>query len=287
SSLKDEAVQYIAFAQDFVIKSNPIFGGLSNNAARLGILRARRLSVFLEPVLNHATYTYVRESVDVYLRRALAYINWIYFLPRLSANISILYHHLCNVSELTDIEAAVPAWTRFRAHWTRCWWEICNDLYWLYNGVTLCFFLTGGAVSPAGIALSVTMQALDLFFAITRACVDLYRYYRMEYDLYHLNAEVTIKKDLTQRIKFEQIVFFYQIFHFSVLMINLCLTLPTMAAVSTLWPVIGGVSSVMMTLFTHYIGDYFNKTRSSIFEPRPTPPAGEIRRGNSQAVTAN
>lgn len=242
-----------------------------HNHWRLGGTRLRRLGTFLVPFLKNETYTSIINTVDPFVRRGLAYINWIFFIPRLTLNFSILFHHLFNENELNPLEAKLDRWTRFRAHWTRFWFEVINDLYWFLNGIAICFMLNGGVLSTPGLYLSMTVQCLDLLSSMTRACMELYRLYKMRCDLQVLQPGLALDGDLLKRLKFEAFALGYMVFHFALLVVCLALTLPSMAAVSTMLPVVGGTVAVMMTVVTYYMQNYLTETRRSLYEPRPKP----------------
>lgn len=243
----------------------------THNHWRLGGTRVRRLGTFLVPYLKNDMYTSIVNTFDPFVRRGLAYTNWIFFIPRLALNFSLLFHHLFNENELNPLEAKLDRWTRFRAHWTRFWFEVINDLYWFLNGIIICFILNGGVLSVPGLYLSMTVQCLDLFASMTRACVELYRLYKMRCDLQELQPGLALDGDLLRRLKFEAFALGYMVFHFALLVLCLALTLPSMAAVSTMLPVVGGTVAVMMTVVTFYMQNYLNGTRRSLYEPRPEP----------------
>lgn len=259
---QDPTVSLVTDAQSFHAERNHL---------RLGGLRTRREGLFLKDYLKNDTYTAGFDAVDPYLRTALSYFNWIFFIPRLTLNFSILYHHLYNEKELRPLERALPKLTRFRAHWTRFWFEVINDLYWFVNGLLVCFVFTSGILSLPVIYLSLTVQALDLTCMVMRAFIELYRLYRMTHDLQNLDPNLPIKQDLWNRFGFEAYALGYMVCHFGILMLALCLTLPSMAAVSTMWPVVGGACAVMMTVITYYAQNYFSQTRQGCYEARPEP----------------
>ena len=131
--------------------------------------------------------------------------------------------------------------------------------------------MPGGVLTPLGIALSVTVQALDLLTSILRAGIELHRLYKMGYNLGLSNCPKKIQDEMDKRFWFEAFALGYMVFHFSILMVSLCLTLPGMAAVSTMWPVIGGLNATLMTVITYHMQNYFNQRRQAEFEPRPKP----------------
>lgn len=267
------------------------------NHLRLGGTRARRLLAFLEPFLKNETYTAFFKTVDPYMRFVLSYLNWMFFIPRLSLHLSLLSHHLFNKSQLQPLEGKLPLLSRFRAHWTRFGFEFVIDSYWFLNGLKVCFWLPGGALSPQGIFLSLTIQVLDLFCSIVRAVVELRRLSNMAADLNNLEPNLALTKDIDKRFWFEAFALGYMIFHFSVLMISLCLTLPAMAAISTMLPVIGGTCAVLVTVLTYHMQNYFVRRRESEFECRPKPimideklrrlPSAEIRNEQGYASRAS
>lgn len=239
------------------------------NHFRLGATRARRLFVFIEPYWQNESYTAVFKTIDPYVRATLGFVNWMFFIPRLSLNFSLLYHHLFNTEKLSLLERKLDWKIRLRAHWTRFWFEIISDCYWVLAGLKMCFWLSGGAFSPEGILLSLIVQFLDLFCSIIRASIELYRLYKMSSDLESLDCDISLKKDLDQRFWFETFALGYTVCHFGVLMISLCLTLPSMASVSLALPVIGAVCAMMMTVITYHMNGYFQHRRQTVFEPKP------------------
>lgn len=253
------------------------------NHLRLGGTRFRRLLAFLDPYLNNKTYSYLFQAADPHMRHVLAYVNWIFFIPRLTLNFSLLAYHGTGLGNLETLEGNLDVAVRLRAHWTRFWFEVIPDVYWFLLGLKVCFWLPGGALTPLGIALSLTIQVLDLSTSILRAVVELYRLYKMSSDLKSLNCPKTIQDNADKRFWFEAQALGYMVCHFSVLMISLCLTLPSMAAVSTMWPVIGGVNAVLLTVVTYRMQNYFNKRREEEFElkPKPLPDAGMGNRNQS------
>ncbi|NDH67956.1 MAG: hypothetical protein EBY22_08675 [Gammaproteobacteria bacterium] len=252
------------------------------NHFRLGGTRFRRLLAFLEPYLQNKTYSHLFKAADPYMRGVLSYVNWLFFIPRLSLNFSLLTYHGLGLGQLEPLERNLDWSVRLQAHWKRCWVEVIPDLYWIAVGLKVCFWLPGGVLTPLGIALSVTVQALDLLTSILRAGIELHRLYKMAYNLGQLNCPQKILDEMEKRFWFEAFALGYMVFHFSILMISLCLTLPSMAAVSTMWPVIGGFNATLMTVVTYHMQNYFNQRRQAEFEPRPKPGGNNLLTANSR-----
>ncbi|MBP6918082.1 MAG: hypothetical protein KBB94_04130 [Legionellaceae bacterium] len=238
---------------------------------RLGLTRLRRELAFLEPHLQNKTYSHLFKAADPYMRAVLSYVNWLFFIPRLSLNFSLLTYHGLGLGQLEPLERKLDWSVRLQAHWKRCWVEVIPDLYWIAVGLKVCFWLPGGVLTPLGIALSVTVQALDLLTSILRAGIELHRLYEMAYNLDQLHCPRKIQDEMEKRFWFEAFALAYMVFHFSILMVSLCLTLPSMAAVSTMWPVIGGFNATLMTVITYHMQNYFIQRRQAEFEPRPKP----------------
>jgi hypothetical protein len=251
------------------------------NHFRLGGTRFRRLLAFLEPYLQNKTYSHLFKAADPYMRGVLSYVNWLFFIPRLSLNFSLLTYHGLGLGQLEPLERNLDWSVRLQAHWKRCWVEVIPDLYWIAVGLKVCFWLPGGVLTPVGIALSLTVQALDLLTSILRAGIELHRLYKMAYNLDQLNCPRKIQDEMEKRFWFEAFALGYMVFHFSILMISLCLTLPSMAAVSTMWPVIGGFNATLMTVVTYHMQNYFNQRRQAEFEPRPKPGGNNLPTANS------
>ncbi len=241
------------------------------NHFRLGFTRLRRELAFLEPHLQNTTYSHLFKAADPYMRAVLSYVNWLFFIPRLSLNFSLLTYHGLGLGQIEPLERNLDWSVRLQAHWKRCWVEVIPDLYWIAVGLKVCFWLPGGVLTPLGIALSVTVQALDLLTSILRAGIELHRLYEMAYNLDQLHCPRKIQDEMEKRFWFEAFALAYMVFHFSILMVSLCLTLPGMAAVSTMWPVIGGLNATLMTVITYHMQNYFIQRRQAEFEPRPNP----------------
>lgn len=261
SELGREAVGWITQIQGWFAYWNP---------RRLGLVRTRRNALILGDYLNNDRYSAVIGTVDPFLRGTLAWVNLLSFIPRLSLNTSLMAYHLSDSSNLAALEETLPKFTRFRAHWTRFWWEAINDIYWILISIAFCCMLTGGALTLVSLYVSLMAQSLDLFFSAARAYVDMHRIYTLAYDLSIIDPDCPIQAGLNKKIHFELLACAYNIFHFVLLMIALCLTLPSMAAVSTMLPVIGGTVSMLMTVISPYVQEYFSKIRQQIYEPRPT-----------------
>ena len=252
------------------------------NHFRLGFTRLRRELAFLEPHLQNTTYSHLFKAADPYMRAVLSYVNWLFFIPRLSLNFSLLTYHGLGLGQIEPLERNLDWSVRLQAHWKRCWVEVIPDLYWIAVGLKVCFWLPGGVLTPVGIALSLTVQALDLLTSILRAGIELHRLYKMAYNLDQLNCPRKIQDEMEKRFWFEAFALGYMVFHFSILMISLCLTLPSMAAVSTMWPVIGGFNATLMTVVTYHMQNYFNQRRQAEFEPRPKPGGNNLPTANSR-----
>ena len=265
-------ISWVLWAQEFHRDGNPW---------RLGGTRLRREFIFVNSHWQNKTFASFIDTADPYARRFLAYVNWMFFIPRLTLNFSLLYHHLFNERELNPLEREFSYWIRFRAHWTRFWFEVINDIYWILNGLIICFVLNGGVLSGPGLYLSMTVQTLDLVCSILRASVELYRLYQMHADLKEIDPNLNIEKAMNERFWFEVCALGYSVFHFSILVLCLYLTLPTMAAVSTMWPVVGGFCAVIMTGATYFLQDYFNKTRNNLYQPKPEELSESMARGFS------
>ena len=233
------------------------------NHFRLGGTRFRRLLAFLEPYLQNKTYSHLFKAADPYMRGVLSYDG-------------------LGLGQLEPLERNLDWSVRLQAHWKRCWVEVIPDLYWIAVGLKVCFWLPGGVLTPVGIALSLTVQALDLLTSILRAGIELHRLYKMAYNLDQLNCPRKIQDEMEKRFWFEAFALGYMVFHFSILMISLCLTLPSMAAVSTMWPVIGGFNATLMTVVTYHMQNYFNQRRQAEFEPRPKPGGNNLPTANSR-----
>ncbi|MCR9191710.1 MAG: hypothetical protein NXI01_03535 [Gammaproteobacteria bacterium] len=246
------------------------------NPWRLALLRMRREGVFFMPLLNSEAYNTHFNEMNGYVRPFLAYFNWLFFLPRLMLNFSLLGHHTLNDANLTLLEKNLDRTTRFRAHWTRFWFELISDIGRFSNGISLCLFVAGGAMSPTGVIIRVLIQVFELALSIVRAGVEMHRLYAMScalgYNPLKDDPKSSMQLHLKERMKFEAGALGYTMAHFWILLIATCMTLPSMAAVSLMWPVIGGAITILMIGITAHkttgSKDGFVQTRQRLFETK-------------------
>ncbi|MCR9191709.1 MAG: hypothetical protein NXI01_03530 [Gammaproteobacteria bacterium] len=260
-----------AWLAGLVSKANRYIQGVHRpgNTWRLGALRLQRCLMSLIPFLNMEFYTNNITYLNGFVQPFLTYFNWLFFIPRLALNFSILGHHIWNDAKLALLEKNIDRTTRFRAHWTRVWAEVLIDLHWFSNSWILCFIVTGGSASLACIYVRMAIQILDLLVALAQAGFNLYNLYTMSTAINAGSFAADPLRDyLSERDSFEWRSAGYNLFHFSILLVALCLTLPSMAAISTMLPVVGGTTAVLMTILTDYVQgskEGFNQEREKTY----------------------
>ena len=224
------------------------------NPTRLTMQRTRKLLLALVKIITSIeSYGSWVLWADDYVGPALSYLGLMFFLPRLILNLYTLAIHWFEHESMTDGEASLGSAVRFNAQWERLWPNITNDLAWAFNGMLVCFILTG-SLQPLVVYLGIVMQICDLILNGIRAYNELDRFNLLEQQYLehqqddpdnHLVADYLLF--LHQRIEREHLLIYLSLVNFFVLFIVAGLTLPWIAALSPMVPVIGSAVAVLMT----------------------------------------
>lgn len=148
------------------------------NIFRLLLARLRRFLLNIKTALdvfanNSLTFKRIFDPFDKYLfAPVMNYLSWLFLLPRLLANLTLLPWHVAQHSRLSEGEKKLSWKQRFLIQWRDRWFELANDLIWVPGGILTCFFLVG-PLNMVGLILGVAMFGWDIVLSATRAAIEL------------------------------------------------------------------------------------------------------------------
>ncbi|MDI9819523.1 MULTISPECIES: hypothetical protein [unclassified Legionella] len=128
----------------------------------------------------------------------MGYMSWILYYTRFGINLLLLLKHTFGWG-ISDEEAKVPAWERFKTQWQQRKFALLNDSIWATANLVCFFWLRGpGMMGYGGNLLTAVLLLMDLSLNIWRF---------MEESTRH-NAEVLAlnkrKKELTKALNMEK-----------------------------------------------------------------------------------
>lgn len=249
------------------------------NWSRLYTIRIRRLLLAIRPLTDDLSiYSRWIMGIDPWTRPLVAYVGWLFFLPRFLMNGIIMVKHLIPSPWMSKEEQSLGLKMRFKLQWDERWFLLCNDTAWFMVGLLNCFVLTG-ALSVAGLYLSVVLQAFDVVMASLQAYVTLSRLY--ELDKQYKDQQKDEPNGTMDEIKAQQACLKKRLFHeqrlcvlsitnASVILLAIALFIPALA-IHPLVPVAGAAIAVLMTMASHSVGYWMRRKQPS------HPPVSKIK----------
>lgn len=132
------------------------------NWYRLFGIRLKRLFTNFMPLVKSLNYHWFVYEINR-VNPVLSYVAWLFYVPRLSADLYSLLIHTVPGPWMGENEKALGFSNNLSMHWERLWFEILNDAVWLAVGLACCFFL-----SPANsILLTAGLYFFDAGMAFT------------------------------------------------------------------------------------------------------------------------
>lgn len=285
---------------------------IRNNTAltnwfRLLFTRSKRFLNFLDLVGTGSDgFRNFVSIMDKYCNPVLAYVAWCFFIPRFSVNLFLMVQHIIPGFWMDEEEKSLGFYVRLVAQIQRRWFELVNDSVWITIGILNCFILTGAALAPVSVYLTLVAFVIDVAAASFRAYIELNRLYTIqeEYtDLFQQEENPGNQKAIedyqnfiTQRIKFEQLRLGLSVCATTSIFIVMCLAIPPFA-VNPIIPLIGAILLLVIWVasftLTRTIEQYrpndtvempskltkigfFAKKQESLPEPRALTPEEEI-----------
>jgi len=231
------------------------------NWPRLFITRSRRLLLALSVLAQDYTqYSALIASMDRFAGPVIAYVSWIFFVPRLLTNLALTGKHVIPSRWMSTEELELGWRTRLKLQWESRWFEISNDIAWLISGLLNCFVLTG-PLNPLSIYLAISLQSYDVIMACTRMNIEVSRLQAIKAEYDALLLDPNLSEDqipqieehgqyLQHAIECERNRLIIGILNTSVLFLAMSLALPAAAAYPIL-PVFGAILAVSATIASY------------------------------------
>lgn len=121
----------------------------------------------------------VIRSIEAYVMPSLAYLNFVFHLPRLLVNNALVFKHLVPGPWMHEKERTLFWSTRLYSQIQRRWFETGNDVVWTAVSALNLFVLVG-AWAPAMVYVSTLAFAFDAVNAIARASIEWGRLYALQ-----------------------------------------------------------------------------------------------------------
>lgn len=232
------------------------------NPLRLLFVRIRRLLLLVGVLLTSASaYGQGLAAVEQVTAPFFAYIAWLFFMPRLLANLALTCKHVLPNPWMSEKEKSLGWQTRLRGQLERRWPELTNDIAWFINGILICFVLTGPLL-PTLIYLAVAIQFYDYLMANLRATIEISRFRTLEkqYQEMAKKAKTPAEKqainaylhELKQRLELERKALHLSLVNFGALLVAICLSVPPLAAITPIIPIVGAGMAILITLVNYF-----------------------------------
>ncbi|WP_419419909.1 hypothetical protein ACNVED_00970 [Legionella sp. D16C41] len=169
------------------------------NWLRLFLIRSKRVLNTAVPIAKDLEkFCYFVAALDKYANPVVAYLGWVFFIPRLSTNLFLLFKHLIPGFWMEENEKAIGWNNRLHAHLQRRWFEIGNDVAWMTGGILNCFILLG-PLAPFSVYLNVALFGYDVILATIRATLEITRLHALK-DEYSKLADAIKEKGSSQEL---------------------------------------------------------------------------------------
>ena len=210
-----------------------------NNQPRLLIVRLRKLLIVTESLLKDFVLCgFFIRKMDEYTSSIFTHQGWIWFLPRLLFDLTLIMKHMIcdiNISLIDRINVQLT----YRAR------SLSNDVPWIIAGLLAGFVLTGSLL-PLAAYLALAMQFYDLIvFGFLFPMTDTAKFKRLSAE--HNDDEI-FKKQLAERFAYDSSLYSTQFYTFCGLTFSTALLLPECIA---LYPYITVISAVLMVIITY------------------------------------
>lgn len=225
------------------------------NWFRLLLTRGKRVLNFLDLVgTGSESYRRFMFLVDLYTNPVFAYLAWVFFIPRFTANIFLVAKH--TLPFWLDEEELALGWrVRLLGQLQRRWFELGNDSVWVTVGLLNCFVFVG-PLAAFGVYFTLFAFAFDVANTSFRAYLELNRLYKMhaEYtELYHQEQDPEARqaiKDyqnfIKHRVGFEQLRLGLTVAGAIAVFIAMSLAVPAAVVFNPLMPLVGAILLILI-----------------------------------------
>jgi hypothetical protein len=248
----------------------------STNWSRLFAIRLKRVFDTISPLIkSFESYQKAISFLDKVADPVISYLSWVFYLPRLLINVSLLLKHLIPGFWMDEHERKLHWQIRLRAQWSRRWFELCNDFVWMSVGLVNCFLLTG-IFAASGVYLTVVLYTFDVILALIKFSLETSKYNQLlsecDEKIVHLQSQEQIKDNaalmrlesyrhhLHIRIKYEKQKLLLSVATTFALLGAMVFALPLFYAIPVV-PLIGASLVVIICLTSYWIGRRIEKSK--------------------------
>jgi len=154
-----------------------------SNWYRLFVIRLKRVCEAVIPMLDKlvqnnkavAQYCHLVTGFKLFINPFLAYLSWLFYLPRWFSNLALLFKHLVPGPWMSDKEKQSGVWLRFKQQMAKKWFELANDTTWIVGGLLSCFLFVG-ALATVGSYVTLVLYGLDCVFMVIRCSLEWWKF---------------------------------------------------------------------------------------------------------------
>ncbi len=254
---------------------------IQSNLYRLLFTRTKRCLDLIARLDSSASwYRTIIRNLDKYTDPVLPHLMWIFFVPRLFVNLSLLIKHTVIGPWMTsDKEKSLGFFIRLQAQLQRRWFELANDLAWISVNTINCFVLVG-LLAPVAAYLGIAFFGYDILLSVGRTCIelkrlyDLQKYYQNLYNRSENKEEIQEHLDVLRRqINFEKLRLGAHITLTTCIFLAMCCFAPLFAG-NPIIPLIGASILVLICLINFALVPILNHYR-----PKDAIPSGITKLG--------
>ena len=232
----------------------------NSNWLRLILVRSKRVLETVVPLVSHLPYKEFVKQLDKFTGPVFSYLSWLFFIPRLSANLFVLCKHLIAGS---GQEKELGLLEQSSAQLQRRWFEIGNDSAWMTAGILGCFVWLG-PLAPIGVYINVALFGYDVALASIRAAHEIGHLKKLQAEYKDMELQMLqnhappeeldeirrFQQHLNDRVVFEQKRLLLAVANTVLLAIAILLCLPSALAMTPILPLIGTSLLVLTTIAT-------------------------------------
>ncbi|STX50134.1 Uncharacterised protein [Legionella busanensis] len=245
------------------------------NWLRLFLVRSKRVLNTCVPLAKDLEkFCLFVATVDKYANPVVAYLGWVFFIPRLSTNLFLLFKHLIPGFWMDEKEKSIGWTTRFHAQLQRRWPEIGNDIAWMTGGILNCFILLG-PLAPFSVYVNVGLFGYDVLLASIRAMLEIKHLHALKEEYNNLanslkdqgdNQELVeiyeYQQHLDAQLNYEYKRLLFGVCNTTALLLAASITIPIFVA-SPIVPFISALLLVSITVAGYLIWQNIEKKRPS------------------------
>ncbi len=240
------------------------------NAKRLALVRVRRFYLSLSALSTEGSSSWIMIWCEPIFRVVMAWLNFIFFLPRIIIAITEIATHTFLLGEHTKEEKKLTQETRFMMFFSRRWEILFRDFAWMLNGF-LSLFVLVGVLGFWSLYVNALVQLFEVFlniFVIGRfeehqhEMIDYFQDASLAVDQ-HISAE--FMEDVTSRLNLEYENRAVRLINSIIILTASMMILPTMAAISPIIPFVGAVIALSVSIFHFiYFPDWDDRRRQKL-----------------------